>query len=163
MAQTTKVARLFEKVVEVKADEIRALWLGFIFHFLILTGYYIMRPIRDSIAASNRLETLPWMFTATLIAMLIANALFAAIVARMSRRKFIPLAYGFFIFNLALFFVLMRACQQAKQIWIGRALYVWVNVLNLFNTAIFLAIMSDHLTDENGMRIFSVLAVVVCI
>src|SRR2546427_523789 len=137
MAQTTKVARLFEKVVEVKADEIRALWLGFIFHFLILTGYYIMRPIRDSIAASSRLETLPWMFTATLIAMLIANALFAAIVARMSRRKFIPLAYGFFIFNLALFFVLMRACPPAQQIWIGRALYVWVSVFNLFNTAIF--------------------------
>ena len=34
------------------------------------------------------------MFTATLVAMVIANALFAAIVARMSRRKFIPLAYG---------------------------------------------------------------------
>src|SRR5438876_3296093 len=159
MAQTTKIARLFEKVVEVKADEIRALWLGFIFHFLILTGYYIMRPIRDSIAASNRLETLPWMFTATLIAMLIANALFAAIVARMSRRKFIPLAYGFFIFNLALFFVLMRTCPPAQQIWIGRALYVWVSVFNLFNTAIFWAFMTDLFTVEQGKRLYGFIAV----
>jgi AAA family ATP:ADP antiporter len=159
MAQTTKIARLFEKVVEVKADEIRALWLGFIFHFLILTGYYIMRPIRDSIAASNRLETLPWMFTATLIAMLIANVLFAAIVARMSRRKFIPLAYGFFIFNLALFFVLMRTCPPAQQIWIGRALYVWVSVFNLFNTAIFWAFMTDLFTVEQGKRLYGFIAV----
>src|SRR6266568_2141119 len=159
MAQTTKIARLFEKVVEVKADEIRALWLGFIFHFLILTGYYIMRPIRDSIAASSRLETLPWMFTATLVAMLMANALFAAIVARMSRRKFIPLAYGFFIFNLALFFVLMRTCPPAQQIWIGRALYVWVSVFNLFNTAIFWAFMTDLFTVEQGKRLYGFIAV----
>ena len=117
------MTKLFSKIVDVKPNEVRALLLGFLFHFLILTGYYIMRPIRDSIAAGNRLETLPWMFTATLVAMLIANALFAAIVARMPRRKFIPLAYGFFIFNLALFFVLMRTCPPAQQVWVGRALY----------------------------------------
>src|SRR2546421_12995454 len=116
--------RIFAKIVDVKTNELRALWLGFAFHFIILTAYYIMRPIRDSIAAGNRLETLPWMFTATHIAMVIANALFAAIVARMSRRKFIPLAYGFFIFNLALFFLLMRSSPPMQQVWIGRALYV---------------------------------------
>src|SRR5438046_9647875 len=105
----------FGKIVDVKPDEIRALWLGFVFHFLILTGYYIMRPIRDSIAASNRLETLPWVVTATLVGMLIANAVFAAIVARMAGGKFIPIVYAFFILNLALFYVLMRSCQPAIQ------------------------------------------------
>src|SRR6266513_3035121 len=151
--------RILEKIVDVKPEEIRALWLGFAFHFLILTGYYIMRPIRDSIAAGNRLETLPWMFTATLIAMVVANALFAAIVARMSRRKFIPLAYGFFIFNLALFFVLMRTGSPEQQVSIGRALYVWVSVFNLFNTAIFWAFMTDLFTVEQGKRLYGFIAV----
>src|SRR3954451_20341497 len=147
------------RIVDVKPEEIRALWLGFAFHFLILTGYYIMRPIRDSIAAGNRLETLPWMFTATLFAMVIANALFAAIVARMSRRKFIPLAYGFFIFNLALFFFLMRTGSPEQQVWIGRSLYVWVSVFNLFNTAIFWAFMTDLFTVEQGKRLYGFIAV----
>src|SRR6476660_2961361 len=147
------------RIVDVKPEEIRALLLGFFFHFLILTGYYIMRPIRDSIAAGSRLETLPWMFTATLVAMLIANALFAAIVARMSRRRFIPLAYGFFIFNLALFFILMRSSSPAEQVWIGRALYVWVSVFNLFNTAIFWAFMTDLFTVEQGKRLYGFIAV----
>src|SRR5438132_1289180 len=151
--------RLFSKVVDVRPNELRALWLGFVFHFLILTGYYIMRPIRDSIAASNRLETLPWMFTATLVGMLIANAVFAAIVSRMSRRKFIPVAYAFFILNLALFFVLMRTCPPAQQVWIGRALYVWVSVFNLFNTAIFWAFMTDLFTVEQGKRLYGFIAV----
>src|SRR5438309_7168737 len=150
--------KVFPKIVDVEPEEIRALWLGFIFHFLILSGYYITKPIRDNIGASN-MEALPWMFTATLGAMLIANALFAAIVARMSRRKFIPLAYGFFIFNLVLFFVLMRTCPPAQQVWIGRALYVWVSVFNLFNTAIFWAFMTDLFTVEKGKRLYGFIAV----
>jgi ATP:ADP antiporter, AAA family len=153
------LAGIQSRIVDVRPAEVRALWLGFAFHFLILTGYYIMRPIRDSIAAGNRLETLPWMFAATLVAMVIANALFAAIVARMSRRKFIPLAYGFFIFNLALFFVLMRTGSPEQQVWIGRALYVWVSVFNLFNTAIFWAFMTDLFTVEQGKRLYGFIAV----
>lgn len=155
----TDAHALLRNAVDVRPNETRALLLGFAFHFLILTGYYIMRPIRDSIAAGSRLETLPWMFTATLVAMLLANAAFAAIVARLSRRKFIPLAYGFFIANLALFFLLMKTCPPAQQVWIGRALYVWVSVFNLFNTAIFWAFMTDLFTVEQGKRLFGFIAV----
>src|SRR4051812_11674650 len=153
------LAAVQSRIVDVRPVEIRALWLGFAFHFLILTGYYIMRPIRDSIAAGNRLEALPWMFAATLGAMVVANALFAAVVARMSRRKFIPLAYGFFIFNLGLFFILMRTASPEQQVWIGRALYVWVSVFNLFNTAIFWAFMTDLFTVEQGKRLYGFIAV----
>src|SRR5881392_3460967 len=150
---------VLQKIVDVRAAEVRALWLGFIFNFLILTGYYILRPIRDSIAAGNRLETLPWMFTATLIVMLIANTIFAAIVARMERRKFIPFAYAFFILILALFFGLMRTGSAAQQVWTGRAFYVWVSVFNLFNTAIFWAFMTDLFTVEQGKRLYGFIAV----
>src|SRR5260370_30774419 len=110
------------------------------------------------LAAGNGLETRPWSFTAALVAVLIANALFAAIVARMPRRKFIPLAYGFFIFNLALFFVLMRTCPPAQQVWIGRALYVWVSVFNLFNTAIFWAFMTALFTLQPGKLLYGFIA-----
>jgi AAA family ATP:ADP antiporter len=155
----TFLNRLFAKAVDVKPNEVRALWLGFAFHFIILAAYYIVKPIRDSIAASNRLETLPWMFTATLVVMLIANTIFAAIVARMERRKFIPFAYAFFILILALFFGLMRIGSPAQQVWTGRAFYVWVSVFNLFNTAIFWAFMTDLFTVEQGKRLYGFIAV----
>src|SRR5215475_5478656 len=151
--------RIFSKIVDVKPLELRALWLGFFFHFLILTGYYITKPIRDSIGASSSLEALPWMFTATLVAMLIANAAFAAIVARMSRRKFIPLAYGFFIVVFVLFFIAMRSRPSAEQVWIGRGFFVWVSVFNLFNTAVFWAFMTDLFTVEQGKRLYGFIAV----
>ncbi len=151
--------KIFAKVVDVKPNEVRALWLGFAFHFIILTAYYVVKPIRDAIAAGNRIETLPWMFTATLGVMLIANVIFAAIVARMERRKFIPFAYAFFILVLLLFFGLMRTGSPAQQIWTGRAFYVWVSVFNLFNTAIFWAFMTDLFTVEQGKRLYPFIAV----
>ena len=89
----------------------------------------------------------------------VANVVFAATVARMSRRKFIPLAYGFFIFNLALFFLPMRSRPAAEQVWIGRGLFVWVSVFNLFNTAIFWAFMTDLFTVEQGKRLYGFIAV----
>jgi AAA family ATP:ADP antiporter len=153
------VRKLFSKIVDVKPNEIRALWLGFAFHFIILSAYYVVKPIRDAIAASNRIETLPWMFTATLVVMLIANVIFAAIVARMERRKFIPFAYAFFILVLLLFFGLMRTGSPAQQVWTGRAFYVWVSVFNLFNTAIFWAFMTDLFTVEQGKRLYAFIAV----
>jgi AAA family ATP:ADP antiporter len=92
-----------DKIVDVRPDEVRALWLGFVFNFVVLGGYYVIRPIRDEIGAAGGLENLSWMFTAVLVAMLIANALFSAIVGRMPRRRFIPIAYRFFIANLIIF------------------------------------------------------------
>ncbi len=99
------------------------------------------------------------MFTATLIAMLFANAAFAATVARMSRRKFIPLAYGFFIFVFVLFFLAMRNRPPAEQVWINRGFFVWVSVFNLFNTAVFWGFMTDLFTVEQGKRLYGFIAV----
>jgi AAA family ATP:ADP antiporter len=152
------LAGVYSRIVDVKPTEIRALWLGFAFHFLILTGYYITKPIRDSIGASN-MEALPWMFTTTLVAMLVANTAFAAVVARMSRRRFIPLAYGFFIVVFGLFFIAMQTRPAAEQVWIGRGFFVWVSVFNLFNTAVFWAFMTDLFTVEQGKRLYGFIAV----
>ena len=155
---TRWLSKIQKNAFGVRPGEMRALWLGFLFHFAILAGYYVIRPIRDEIGAANA-ENLPWMFTATLLTMLAANALFSAIVARMSRRRFIPLAYRFFILNLVIFFVLMRALPGERAKWIGPCFFVWVSVFNLFATSVFWAFMNDLFTTEQGKRLFGFIAV----
>ena len=150
--------KLFTKIVDVKPNEVRALWLGFIFFFVVLAGYYVIRPVRDNIGA-NFSEDLWWMFTVVLVAMIVANALFSSIVARMSRRKFIPIAYRFFIANLLIFFVLMRVIPAKGQIWVDGAFFAWVSVFNLFATAVFWGFMTDLFTTEQGKRLFGFIAV----
>src|SRR5437660_377487 len=150
--------KLFSKIVDVKPNEVRALWLGFILFFVVLAGYYVIRPIRDNIGATQ-FENLWWMFTVVLVAMIVANALFSMIVARMSRRKFIPIAYRFFILNLVIFFVLMQFMPPGKQPWVDGCLFVWVSVFNLFATAVFWGFMTDIFTNEQGKRLFGFIAV----
>ncbi len=159
MAQA-RLKRLFSKIVDVKPEELRALWLAFVFNFVVLGGYYVIRPIRDEIGADRGVENLPWMYTGTLIGMLIANALYATVVARMSRRRFIPIAYRFAIINLFVFFILMRVMPVAQERSIlAPIFFIWVSVFNLFATTMFWSFMADSFTPEQGKRLFGFIAV----
>jgi AAA family ATP:ADP antiporter len=147
------------KIVDVKADEVRALGLGFLYYFLIFSSYYVIRPIRDDIGAANGIEKLPWLFTGTMIAMLFANALFAALVVKFSRRRFISISYHFLIANLLIFFVLLLTLSKAHQVWVGRVFFVWTSVFNLFVISVFWAFMVDVFSTEQGKRLFGFISV----
>src|SRR5213594_5265155 len=152
--------KLLTKIVDVKPDEVRAMVVAFVFNFVVLGGYYVIRPIRDEIGADRGVENLPWMYTGTLIGMLIANALYAAIVTRMSRRQFIPIAYRFAIANLFVFFLLMRWMPAAQERSIlSPIFFIWVSVFNLFATTMFLSFMADVFKPEQAKRLFGFIAV----
>ena len=151
---------LLRKLVDVRPNEVRALLLAGAFNFVILGSYYIIRPIRDDIAATAGAENLSWMFSGTLVVTLLANAGFSALVGRMSRRRFLPLAYRFFIVNLIVFYFLMRHTPPAQQnVWIGRAFFVWLSVFNLFVVTMFWAFMTDIFNSEQAKRLFAFIAV----
>lgn len=150
---------LFRYVVDVRSSELRALFLSFVYYFFILSSYYVIRPIRDDFGAAGGLENLPWMFTGTLVVMLIANASFSALVARFTRRRFIPVAYRFLIANLLIFFLLLLTIPKAQQIWVGRVFFVWTSVFNLFVVSVFWAFMVDVFNSDQGKRLFGFVSV----
>ena len=150
---------LIRLIVDVKPRELRALFLSFLYYFLILSSYYVIRPIRDDFGAAGGLENLPWMFTGTLVVMLLANTLFSALVARYTRRRFIPVAYRFLIANLLIFFALLFFVSKQNQIWIGRAFFVWTSVFNLFVVSVFWAFMVDVFNSDQGKRLFGFISV----
>jgi AAA family ATP:ADP antiporter len=152
--------KVLAKIVDVKPDEIRALWLGFVFNFMVLGSYYVIKPVRDDIGAHNGVQNLWWMFTGTLLVALVANTAFSAIVARMSRRQFIPIVYRFFIFNLAIFYLAMHYLSNTAQFWVGTAFFVWVSgAFNLFILTVFWAFMSDVFSPNQGKRLFAFISV----
>ena len=150
---------LLQKVVDVRPNEVRALLLACLFNFVILGSYYVIRPIRDDIAAAGGTENLSWMFTGTLVVTLLANTAFSAIVGRMPRRKFLPIGYRFLIANLIIFYFLMRTVSPTQNVWIGRAFFVWVSVFNLFIVTLFWAFMTDLFDSEQAKRLFAFIAV----
>jgi AAA family ATP:ADP antiporter len=146
--------RLLRRVADVREDEFRAvLWSGAYF-FCLLAGYYILRPIRDEMGVAGGVRNLPWLYTGTLVTMLVLNPAFAALVARLPRLRFVSLTYRFFMLNLLAFFVLLRALPPESTLWVGRAFFVWVSVFNMFVVSIFWAFMADLFRTAQGKRLF---------
>jgi AAA family ATP:ADP antiporter len=128
-----------------------ALW-SFAYFFALLAGYYVLRPLRDQMGIAGGVKNLPWLFTATFITLLVAQPLYGALVARLSRARFIPIVYHFFVANLLLFWVLLTF--DIETVHVARIFFVWVSVFNLFAVAVFWSFMADLFTSEQGKRLF---------
>jgi AAA family ATP:ADP antiporter len=69
-------------------------WRGpWLYIFCVLSAYYILRPIRDDMGVAGGVENLPWLFTGTLLGMIVVNPPFAALVAKLPRVRFIAISY----------------------------------------------------------------------
>jgi AAA family ATP:ADP antiporter len=129
---------------------------AFAYFFLLLASYYILRPLRDEMGIAGGIDKLPWVFTGTFIAMLAAVPLFGLITARLPRRRFLPLVYGFFIVNLLLFHGAFQF--EAWREVTARTFFIWVSVFNLFVVSVFWSFMVDLFTSPQGKRLFGLIA-----
>ena len=146
--------RVLHRIVDVRNEEVAAMLWSCAYFFCVLTAYYIIRPIRDEMGVAGGVYNLPWLFTGTLVGMVICNLPYAALVARLPRLRFITLSYRFFMGNLLVFFLLLHLATEAQNIWIGRVFFIWTSVFNLFVVSIFWAFMADLFTSAQGKRLF---------
>ncbi len=143
----------------IPAEDVRAVALAAGYFFCILSAYYVIRPIRDQMGVAGGVENLPWLWTGTLIAVLIVHPLFTALVGRYTRRRFVAITYRFFMVNLVVFFLLLRGMSGEGAIWLGRAFYVWTSVFNLFIVSVFWAFMADAFSTQRSKRVFGLIGV----
>src|SRR6266481_231863 len=152
------VYRLLKRFIDVRPVEIRALGWSWLYIFCVLSSYYILRPIRDEMGVAGGVENLQWLFTGTLLGMIVVNPPFAALVAKLPRVRFIALTYRFFIVNLLIFILLFHMATVAQHVWVGRVFFIWTSVFNLFVVSVFWALMVDVFDSEQGKRLFGFIA-----
>lgn len=133
---------------------------AFLYFFCLLSGYYILRPVREAMGASSDVQaifppamidffaahgmplkefTLQVLFTCTFLIMLVLQPIYGALVSRYPRRVFLPAVYGFFIATLLLFYVLFNSGVPGR----GMVFFLWIAVFNLFAVAVFWSFMAD--------------------
>jgi AAA family ATP:ADP antiporter len=155
--------RLLRRVVDVRAGELRALLASFTLFFFLLSSYFVLRPMRDEVAASSGVNGLTWLFAATLAGTLVFNPMFSALVVRFPVRKFIPISYQFFVANMLIFYAVLRYMSAAEgssvDVWAGRAFFIWTTVFALFNTSIFWCLMADTFRSDEAKRLFGFIGV----
>lgn len=144
--------RWLERLVPATPQERAAALWSFAYFFMLLAGYYVLRPLRDAMGIAGGVKNLPWLFTATFVTLLVAQPLYGEVVAKLPRTRFIPIVYHFFTANLALFWLFLVLHIDTPLV--ARVFYVWVAVFSLFAVAVFWSFMADLFTADQGKRLF---------
>lgn len=147
------------------------LWWSFLYFFCLLSGYYVLRPVREAMAASADMEalfppgliawfaahgmplkdfTLQFLFSCVFLIMLVLQPLYGWLVSRYPRRVFLPLVYGFFIFTLFVFYAMFSANIPGR----GMAFFFWITVFNLFAVAVFWSFMADVFSNVQARAFY---------
>ncbi len=143
----------------VQTGEWRAVALSLAYFFCVLTGYYMIRPVRDQLSGAVGSTQLPWFYAATLVVTLALTPVFSGLVARYPRRVVVPLVYGFFIACLLGFVPLFGEHGPLSPRALGTVFFVWISVFNLFVVSVFWSFMSDIWDEGQARRLFPIIAV----
>ena len=73
----TPAKRVLRRLVEVESTEVSSLAWSCLYFFALLASAFVLRPLRDSLGLTGGADQYPWLFTGTLIAMLLVSAPFA--------------------------------------------------------------------------------------
>lgn len=147
------------------------LWWSLLYFFCLLTGYYVLRPVRDAMGASGdpaavfpkamlawaenigvelKDFTLQLLFTGTFVCMVLLQPLYGALVSRYPRRVFLPVLYLFFIGCLVFFQWAFNHDVPGR----GAAFFIWTAVFNLFAVSVFWSYMADVFDNESAKKVY---------
>src|SRR6185295_1440767 len=92
--------RFLTRALRAEPHELPALAWAFAYFFLLLSSYYVLRPVRDALAVELGAQALKQLFTVTLAAMLALVPVFGWLASRLPRARLLPAVYAFFVVNL---------------------------------------------------------------
>jgi AAA family ATP:ADP antiporter len=136
--------------------EVPAVAAGFLLFFLLFASYFMLRPVRETFGIAGGVDNLHWLFTGTFIATLLVVPLYGFIAARVPRRTLLPILYGICSAVMAGFATSLLI--DPDNVWVARAFYIWLSVMNLFVISIAWSLMADLFSTDQGHRLFGQIA-----
>lgn len=149
-------ASLMQTLSRIEPREMKATFASFIFVFLLMTSYNILKPIRDSMASDWSDSEVSWLWTINFFLTLGVNFIYSAALSVARLKVVVPSVYGFF----ALSFVVFAFGHQAfaDPVMINKAYYIWVSLFALFHISVFWSFMADLFNKEQAKRLFGFIA-----
>jgi AAA family ATP:ADP antiporter len=121
--------------------------------FLLMTAYYIIKPVREAlILADWGAEAKIYASAGQAILLLGVVPLYSRLAGMMNTRRLISTVLIFFASCLALFYVLAQFGLN-----LGLAFYLWVGIFNVMVVAQFWSFANDFYTPEEGKRLFALI------
>jgi AAA family ATP:ADP antiporter len=123
--------------------------------FLLLTAYYLIKPVREALILGELgAEIKSYAGAGQALLFLFIVPVYGAIATRVNRIRLINGVTAFFISNLVMFYFMGRSEMQ-----VGIAFFLWVGLFNLMLIAQFWAFANDIYTHEQGKRLFAIIGI----
>jgi AAA family ATP:ADP antiporter len=156
LASHSALLRIIGTASKAQPHERKAALAAFFCNFFLLASYYILRPLRDTMATVFGAAQLQDLFTGTFVLTLLLAPLFAWCAARMKLSHFLPGVFWLLIASLLIFFGLFRLLPGDR--WVAAAFYWLFSVINLLLISVFWTLMADIFSAGQATRLFAFIA-----
>ena len=150
------IYKLLRIVSNIEGHEIKAVVGSFLFVIVLMTAYYILRPVRDAMASDWTDAEVSWLWTLNFFISTAVVALYGVLVSRFRLRLLVPSIYAIFALTFLSFYALIST--MADRTLVDKSFYVWVSVFSLFHISVFWSFMSDLFNKEQAGRLFGIIA-----
>ena len=144
------------RAFNLQEGEVRPAVAGFAMFFLLFAGYFMLRPVRETMGITGGVDNLQWLFTGTFFATLAAMPLFGWIAGKVRRRRILYWVYGVFASNLLLFAAGFIAGPD--DVWLARTFYIWLSVFNMIAISLAWSVLVDLFAAVQARRLFALMA-----
>jgi ATP:ADP antiporter, AAA family len=142
--------RLLGLFATVRPGEGPSAALFFVYAFLLLISYYVLKTIREPLLLATGSAALKsYAYAAIAAVLLLMVPLYGVLFRRTGKRQLVRWITIFFASNLVLFYVLGRVGAD-----VGFAYYVWVGVFGVMMLTQFWAHAAHTYKVESGQRLF---------
>lgn len=153
---TGPVRRAIRLATGVRPNEITATLTSFLFIFVLMAAYFILRPVRDAMSSDFSDVELSTLWTGTFLFSVPAVALYGAVIPHVRFDRLVPSVYAFFAATFLGFYFAASAIPDA--LWLDKLFYVWISVFSLFHLSVFWSFMSGLFNREQAPRLFAIIA-----
>ncbi len=158
---TGLLVRMFGLQGATSAERRATVWVAVMF-FCSLASTFLLRPLREQFGVDQGVERLPWLYSLTLVATVVAVLPFWWLANRMPSRRFVPvvlhLCAGGFVL-LAIGLSVIGDYRWHELPWLGEVFWGGFSAVNVVVPALVWIHAVEHFRREQGRRLFGLIAV----
>jgi AAA family ATP:ADP antiporter len=145
------IGYLSKRFVQIRPGEGRKVCLTFLYFFLIISAYYIIKPVSRSLVLGQLgSRMVPYVDLISAVLMGPVVTLFAHLVDRLPKPRLVTLWFWAVIGILCVFWVLLRWSAA----WVAAAFSVWVAIFSVLVVTLFWLVANDLYRPREAKRLF---------
>lgn len=148
--------KVLRSATMIEPNEARTVGMSFLFVFILMAAYYILRPVRDAMASDWSNTEISVLWNIQLVVSTVVVALYGLACSRVRFNLLVPSVYALFAISFVGFY--FGAASVTDRVLLDKSFYVWVSLFSMFHVSVFWSFMADLFSKEQSRRVFAFIA-----